>query len=284
MRPVALCAAGALIGLCGCHAPDPGATDGATDSATGAAETEDSGAGTGPQPVLSAAEVAAGIDGVLSGVGLPDPVSMLDVFIRMLDAGRDDQCPHNPGPSLNEMFNGCVSTRGYTYAGVSIFQPAGDGGRGFFLLGDCFFIDDAGQRLDCAGELELDEPAGGAGFSGKVTGTWGYPPEPGWIGRTPGAAVWMAGGPGSLTLEGGYAVDGTEVYFHTAAATGLDGGDGCASGAISLRDDQGLWYRLDMGDGCDGCGAITAAGGEVGEGCAEFRGAARALLGRMGWG
>lgn len=233
-------------------------------------------ADTAPPP-MTAGEAEAAIQGALQQAGLPDPMAMLDAFRRMIDTGRDDLCPRNMNYSLNESFSGCTTSSGYTYAGVSAFQPLGQGDRDFFLLGDCFFLDPQGQRLECAGELEFEEDQGAGTFSGKLTGTWGYPPEPIWIGMTPGMALWMEGGRGSVTFEGGYAPDGADLYLHAATYA-----DGCAAGAISVRAPEGGWCRLEMG--CDGCGPITCGEVTIGEGCTGFNSAATSMLGRLGWG
>lgn len=272
-RPAA-CLALAWPALLAACSGDPGPADPGADPA------DTSPADTAPPP-LTAAEAEAAIQGALQQAGLPDPMAMLDAFRRMIDTGRDSQCPRNMNYSLNESFSGCTTASGYTFAGVSAFQPLGQGDRDFFLLGDCFFYDPQGQRLECAGELEFEEDQGAGTFSGKLTGTWGYPPEPIWIGMTPGMALWMEGGRSELHLEGAYAPGDADLYFHGASYSG-----GCSAGAISVRAEGGGWCRMDLG--CDGCGPITCgeAGREVliGEGCSGFNTAATAVLGRLGWG
>lgn len=223
------------------------------------------------EPAWTAAQVAEHVDLALS-VGLPDPPLLLDWYDRSLAEGDVGQCPKVRDHSLGEAFGGCLSSSGWVYAGISMWY-ASETGEGWEMDGDCYMRDPQGNWFFCDGRLGWEGDGTGA-WEVTVAGMWGYPLASGWVASQPDAALWMAWDGHTLSLDGGWEVDGDSVFF--AGVTVTAGG---ATGIVELRDPSGAWYLLSLDGGT--CGEVSWDGASLGEGCIDLPGAAADLVARM---
>ncbi len=221
-----------------------------------------------PPASMQAAEVEAAMIQALSG-GLPRPREAVDAFGRILIAGDDGRCPNSGGYTITESFTGCHSEKGYTYAGLTIYTESTN--DDFSFLGDCYVIDPDGDIFQAAGELEQATNPTDHSFAIKLTGTWGYAKEQGWLSSVPSLALWLEGDADHLRANGGWSTPAAILYFE-----GFQSGSDCAhTGLMKLQDPQGAWYTLDYGTDCDACGPLSYAGTAMGEVCVPVEGAAR---------
>ena len=237
-------------------------------------------------PAWPAEEVQSRLQAVLDA-GLPDPPAALAGFAQMFadggdphdDHGGSGSCPNAGNYSMTESFSGCHSKKNYVFAGISIFTPSQDNDSGFLLVGDCYIIDAQGYTFSCGGEVEFDPDQATSSFTGKVTGSWGYPPGKGWLALDPSMALWMAGDPSQLSLNGGYGPEGVAIYLDEVVLT-----PECLTGSVWIQDPAGSWYVLDYGDDCDTCGDLSYAGSPYGSACVDMKQAAMALRSAVGGG
>lgn len=225
-----------------------------------------------PDPSWDAAAVGQTLDTTLA-VGLPDPTGILDAFKATWE-GSDGRCPPRMGDYNMVLYVAtCTAGTGWTFAGVSIYQPAG--GPDFWMLGDGWVKDPQGNTFILAGEIERETTE--AGWEASVRGTWTYPAaEADWLVGTTGAALWMVADADGLHLDGGYAQAGVDVSFESVTVS-----DTCTSGVVWLHDPAGAWYTVDLGDDCDACGEVAYAGEPLGQVCLDLATPAADLLTRM---
>ncbi|HND30633.1 MAG TPA: hypothetical protein PLA94_11570 [Myxococcota bacterium] len=259
-----LCGLLALGGMACQVAPDSIVPDSPTVADTGArTEVEP------PPASLEPGEVEAAMIQALSG-GLPRPKEAVDAFGRILIAGDDGRCPNSGGYTITESFTGCHSEKGYIYAGLTIYTDSTN--DDFSFLGDCYVIDPDGDIFQAAGELEQATDPADHSFAIKLTGTWGYAKEEGWLSSVPSLALWLEGDADHLVANGGWSTPAAILYFE-----GFQSGSSCAhAGLLKLQDPQGAWYTLDYGADCDACGALSYAGQAMGEICVPVEEAATA--------
>ncbi len=220
-----------------------------------------------PPPSWTAEQVETAMIQALSG-GLPRPQEAVDAFGRILIAGDDGRCPNSGGYTITESFSGCHSEKGYTYAGLTIYTDSM--GDDFSLLGDCYVIDPEGDIFQAAGELERATDPANHSFAIKLTGTWGYAKEQGWLSSVPSLALWLEGDAERLVANGGWSTAEAVLYFEA-----LESSSTCAqSGHLKLQDPQGAWYSLDYGEDCDACGELSYAGQPLGTACVSVEAAA----------
>lgn len=247
-------------------------------SGESAAETG-GGAETGGLPLAELPDPTWDADGVteqlaaLPALGLPDPGTLLEIFQGMW-VGADPDCPHIGGSySLVESFGGCETDDGYTFGGVSIYDPGEDGD--FWLLGDCFIVDDQDRTFYASGEIDLvstDE-----GWTSKLTGIWGYPgAESPWASLVPGLALWLSRDLDGVHLGGSYGLGDLHLFFDEVNVA-----DGCPTGTVWLRDPQGSWYLLSLDEDCSGCGELTYGDVVLGEACVDLASATEDLADRV---
>lgn len=237
-------------------------------------------------PAWDATEVQSRIQNILSA-GLPDAPLALSGYQQMFldgadpwdNSGTGHSCPNAGNYSMIETFSGCLSQKGYIFAGVSVFTPSTDGSASFFLLGDCYITDPEGNTFYCGGEIEYNENRSSKTFDARLTGTWGSVAAEGWLSTAPSLALWERSDGSSFSVDGGYTPGDDSLYFDQATTTAA-----CAnSGSIWLRDPGGSWYILDYGEDCDSCGALSYAGSPLGEACADFGAAGLVLMQRLGF-
>lgn len=226
-----------------------------------------------PEPTWSAEEVGFEIDAALA-LGIPDPKTMLGIFQGMW-AGADDSCPQQMGDYNMVLYiSSCLSDHGWTFEGVSTYEPEEDGG--FWLLGDGAIIDADGATFTASGELELTlEPE--TGWSSRMAGIWGYPAsDVPWVASVPSLALWGSGSREGTQLDGGWDAGGVHLHFEALTVV-----EACPTGLIWLRDPQGVWYQLTLDDTCSGCGAVRYGEEELGEACVAVEPAVSDLAHRM---
>lgn len=262
---------GLTLALLACH--DAGKET--ADSAGGApVETADTGSSFAPlpDPTYTGQQVGDVLNMSLT-LGLPDPSSLLATFQGMF-AGSDADCPTIDGDySMTLYVAYCNSDAGWTYQGVSGFEPGN--GADFWLMGDCYITDADGHTYTCAGELERTTTDDG--FELKMTGIWGYEASPTpWIAKVPSMALWESKDADGVHLDGSYGSGETYMYFDEVTVA-----DGCPTGAVWLRDPAGSWYVLTFGESCDGCGEVTYGDEDLGEACINMATPAESLSVRM---
>jgi hypothetical protein len=79
-----------------------------------------------------------------------------------------------------------------------------------------------------------------------------------------------------LEWNGGFSTGAHHVSFAGLRFDSASCG-GHATGTLSVRSPVGQWYDVDFGASCNGCGATTVQGQEIGEACVDLRDAAEAL-------
>jgi hypothetical protein len=229
----------------------------------------------GPEPTLTAEEVGADI-ATLAGRDLPDPVALRALYLGLLHAG-DAGCP---GEDVDDIadgsipLEGCTSTTGYTYRGLSEYDEGEAGGWWFGLtLGDLYITEPDGDLL-------------------AVTGTFSYDGDDGWLGEGGSVALWLEGAATAsgrgVALQGGVGgpQTGSGLFFrdlYFGDITGPGGQTACGahpSGGVSVRGNDGRWYDLDLTD-CGGCGTVSFEGSALGDACADLTALGAALLERV---
>jgi hypothetical protein len=234
-------------------------------------------------PEWTASDVETAIGAALAH-GFPDPYTPRDAYISMF-SGRDNQCPADSDYSLNGSFNGCVSSTGYLFAGTSDYEGPLAGQKGpFYLVGDCYIVDDADQWFVGGGDLKVERASGPGTWPEVVTGTlmgsWSYDGSSGWLGEGSTQSLWITSesqiSTWELELNGGFSTGAHHVSFSGLRFDSASCG-GHATGTLSVRSPVGQWYDLDFGAGCDGCGTTTWQGQEIGEACVDLRDHAEAL-------
>ncbi len=234
-----------------------------------------------PAPFDAAGAVAA-LDAALAWP-VPDPVVLDVLYLQMMRAG-DDQCP-GPGDQLENgsiPLQGCTSTTGYTYEGLSEYvRTDASGARSWALsLGDFYVIDPVGARYAVGGTFGYAgtwTDAGAAEWSAESTGTFVWTGGEGWLAEGASIALWYEGGAttageGWVRVYGGLGtLDGAPSVFADAltyAPTGDGGLPLGLAGGVRLRDASGWWttFTLDA----SGCGTVVWADTEpLGDGCVD---------------
>ena len=225
-------------------------------------------------PTWSAEDVEAAFATALAK-GIPEPLLARDTFISLLNEG-DDHCPGAGIYSLNLSFVGCLSETGWLFAGHSEYTLLDDG---FALLGDCYFVDPAGQYFIGAGELESEVTDDG--WTATISGTWGYPDAVDWMAGTPEVVLDLSDSADRIRMAGGWTLDGVSVWFDEVVADPAVC-DGVPTGVMRVRDDDGRWFILDPGEGCGPCGALSYDGAELGtEACVDLSSPLATLAGYL---
>ena len=180
------CPAGSVLGADGlCYLddePDTTPSDSSAPSAT---------------PTLTAEEVGQRM-ATLAGRDIPDPVALRELYLGLLHAG-DAGCP---GESVDYIadgsipLEGCTSSTGYTYRGLSEYEEGSDDGWWFALtLGDLYISEPDGSSLAIGGTFAYDARVedSAATFTGEVTGTFSYDGGDGWMAEGGSLAFWLSG-------------------------------------------------------------------------------------------
>ncbi len=270
------------------EAPDSAAP---SDSATGRWERPEI-----PEAPWSADELVGVIDDLLDH-GLPDQVALKDLYLEMLDQGRDGSCPNSDGTTIFAMLtDSCTSDKGYTFYGIAAFledtkqpdDPQPDAADYVFNMapasfgitdpdGDTYY---AGGAFYYEGRFDDDDVT----WAGETNGSFGYPKSEGLIGAGYASSLDASGtyGPSgdSLTAMGSLNLNDIaafidELTWDTATCGGV------AQGSVRVRTADGYWYQASFGADCEACGPLTYADEAFGELCYDWAPALQAFSDTM---
>jgi|GEM_PF-2507714 len=240
----------------------------------------------------------------LAAVGFPSPYRIRSEYLDFRALG-DEDCPGTGTENLTDppvSLNGCYSENGILFAGEFVWlddegeYSSEDGDWEYHHFGtqiaDFIIESPDGTRMSGGGRLSVQkdwQDSGKIGADTMVTGTWSYSgSEYPWFAsglssyleiRVEGNSnktderIKKYGFGGSLyAINGTYGVPGVSVYFE-----GLTMGGGCkrwpSAGAVSVRSDDGTWYRIDYAgnEDCDSCGELIWDGyHSLGEACPDL--------------
>ncbi len=228
-----------------------------------------------PAAQLAAEEVGSQLQALLD-VGLPDPLTLRQVFTSLFEFA-DDDCPGAGGYALPGDYDGCVTESGWTFAGVSTLVEDADT---MHLWNDCLIEDGEGHLWTGGGHAIWSRGDGAVGLS--IDGTFGFTGYTGWVGAVPSANLTAFGGEREdgwwLVLDGGLSYGDEALWFSELIFDpALCGERG--SGAAMWRGVDG-WYTVTFTD-CSGCGTVTFETGELLDGQACVSVPAADLLGRL---
>ncbi len=225
----------------------------------------------------------------LFNYGLPDQLELRDLFLRLMDEGRDSQCPNTDNSYIFAMLtDSCESDLGYTYYGIAGFaegwstpeDPQPDAADYHFQMAPASFTitEPSGEQHLAGGayyyEGRVDDESGVVTWQGEVNGTYLYEPAGQLLGD---------GYSAGLDADGWYAPDGSRGMIMTGSLT-LNGVatfideltwdttvcDGVVQGRWRLRTDAGYWYALETGADCSPCGPVTYNDEVFGEACLDL--------------
>lgn len=220
------------------------------------------------------------------GYGFPDVFGMRAVFDGFFMAG-DDVCP---GPNTYMSDNtliGCTSQSGWWYLGIGGYEIGEFEEDENYVLavgsyGDMQVLGPAGEELAVGGHwIHRDEfRPGRIAWEGDISGSWsGALTAQGWLDE--GFSGWLsyggehfedaAEGADTSWVTGTMAEGDTDLAFEDLTFGG-EGCEGYPSGAVKLRDPSGYWYKVDFGETCTGCGALSFGTEDLGqELCVDLR-------------
>jgi hypothetical protein len=233
-----------------------------------------------PPVHLDALELGARVEAVL-GAGLPRADHLFLAYVDLLYAHGGDPCPsgwREPLHDYHAPIPGCTTPEGWVFAGLTLraetLEPDGVLQE---MDGDGFVQSPTGGWGVLGGELFWWRAEGEAPVAWwqSVHGTWGWDWGEGWLALTPSmtldlSGVWEADRQ-TATLDGGLSADGLAIFLEavtldTAACPGAPTG-----GRLSVRDDVGYWYPVELRADCSGCGdAADPTGAPIGELCPDW--------------
>ena len=244
-----------------------------------------------PVPAWSAEQAADRMES-LANQDFPDPTQLRELYLGMLHAG-DSGCP---GENVDELadgsipLNGCTSSTGYHYVGLSEFTESReeDGWAFALTLGDLYITDPKGDTFTAGGTFSYDATPSGAGsqWEGHATGTFSYPGGTHWLAEGGSLAFWLKGGATAdrewLLLSGGVGgPEGTDNLYFDQLLYDSDCGTSPAGG-LRVRGEDGRWFHLELDADCSGCGALTFSETvEMGQVCVDVSALGEALIGRL---
>jgi hypothetical protein len=199
---------------------------------------------------------------------LPAPRVARDAYFALMALG-DASCPGDPYQLMSTRVpnDGCGASSGARFIGVSRWL-AGSAVEGsnmaesFLLFGDMRIVEPDHDALEVGGFAVLQLANGERRFvrHGEVSGSWVQDNGRDWLGDGLSATLTLdhvvQDGMAGARVTGGLAQPRATVHFDSLTFGG-DCGDN-ASGAISVRDPSGGWWRYDLGNTrCDGCGTLA---------------------------
>lgn len=242
-----------------------------------------------PDPAWTATQVGEQLAlGLADGVPNPHPIQKL--YAELMALG-DETCPGDPEQLSNarQGIGGCTAESGAYYEGISSYAAGAEdvgavlGGERYteaswLLSGDFLLMDPDSNRFEFGGQARyvVSTSADETRWSAELAGTFRYEPSDSWIADIASNRVYISGvipnqGAPETTIRGGMSNGAVDVYFEEL----VFGTGGCAgppaSGVISLRGEEGGWYRLELRDDCSGCGDVVFDERvELGESCPDL--------------
>lgn len=217
-----------------------------------------------PPPSLDAAGVEAEL-ALLLADALPESASLLAHW-RDLFWGTTQGCPAITGNfSIAAPFDGCLASDGRTWAGYAVYAEGDDAPVDVDLAADASVTGLDGTTFLGAGQATLTIAEDGA-FDWMVVGTWGGATSEDWTEPRPSVSLWAEGTPDAATIVGGLSLDQHAFYLEDVTWDAAECAGG--QGGVRVRDPGGWWYHLALE--CDGCGALTYEGTELGEACTDL--------------
>lgn len=214
-----------------------------------------------PDPVatLSAEDVVAVVDRALPADGVPNPYDARDRLLEWLLFAQPPGCPSALGFNTNAPWEGCTTTDGYTFSGLSEGQMdiPHDNYSAMTLMGDFRWTDPDGNLFLAGGEANLDRDDDHVAW--ELTGTWADATAEGWIQDFGGALD------GTFTREQGQLV-GSLGHGDANLLLDVTFDADCTDGVVHVREDAG-WHRLDL---TCGCGPWTFEDQDLGEICLDL--------------
>ncbi len=238
-----------------------------------------------PEPPWTETELEGVLDTLLAD-GLPDQIALKDLYLKLLEEGRDATCPNDDGTEIFAMLtDSCVSDKNYRFYGIASFleavkapdDPEPNAADYVFTMAPASYeiTDPDGDTHYAGGAFFYEARTDGdsVDWVGETNGSFGYPKATGLIGDgyvssldslgrygPDGESVWMMG---SLNLNGVAAfID--ELVWDTETCGGI------AIGSVQVRTDEGYWYQASFGEDCDPCGPLTYADEPFGELCYDW--------------
>ncbi len=201
---------------------------------------------------------------------MPNPAEAFDTYVDLMSRG-DPVCPGSEQIIVDTWLYGCDASTGYSYAGVTDWltgeydvmgQPMPLSG----IAGDFWIDTPEGDRLEGGGNAVV--LTDGSVWIGDFTGSWRYTGGSDWFAYGFSGRIALQIIPGLFVqAEGAIDVMGTHLAMHELYL--FETCDGGAQGAVSLRDPNGGWYRLQFEE-CTPCGELTFEDTPMGEGCVDF--------------
>ena len=210
-------------------------------------------------------------DRLSSALGnMPNPAEAFETYADLMTQG-DSVCPGSEQVIVDTWLYGCESSTGYSYAGVTDWltgeydvmgQPTELQG----IAGDFWIDTPEGHRLEGGGNAVV--LTNGSVWVGDFSGSWRFTGGSDWFAYGFSGTVFTQVIPG-LFIQAAGAIDvmGTHLAMHELLL--LESCEGGAQGALSLRDPNGGWYRLDF-EPCTPCASVTFEDGPMDDACVDF--------------
>ena len=207
--------------------------------------------------------------------GIPDADEARRRYFEWRSYG-DSLCP-GAGFQLQGIIEPCTASSGYTFSGMAgvigsttdLVLP-----DSFEIGADCYILSPSNDRFVGAGDLIYSST--GDNTNGEITstvrGTWESPPDTDWMGTDNSIWLtqnlsWVDVSNWLLTYQGGYHLNDSAIQFDpfTIGST-CQGG----MGTLSVRDPNGYWMTIDLGEDCTGCGQATYMDTDLGQVCLDL--------------
>jgi hypothetical protein len=232
---------------------------------------------TGTEPdassLLTAEQIISDLAALLD-YGIPEARTPGEIYSELV-SHTNETCPGQVGGAY-ALLKPCTTAEGYTFSGVSSWNSGlqEQGGNLVYIFGTGLTSMTAspptGETLIVGGILYFGLITYEAGTLANswLSATVSYPTDGGWLAADTSSDLhidFSSDDDGqTLELSGGYTIGSQSVHFDQ-----LIFAEGCATGALRIRDDLGRWYQLTLSD-CSGCGPMTIGSTDLGEGCIDL--------------
>ena len=202
---------------------------------------------------------------------MPDARDFIGLYTDLYEEGGEPDCP-GTGLSFNGRdvdASGCRTAAGWEFAGAAEYRPEQNS-----LQCDCRIVAPDGRMIQGAGTVIFEEA--GDAVRNDLRGSFRSVGGAGWLEARASVLIAYVIDDGQGFVDGGFTVEGV------SADLGLVFGEGrcdLGEGTVRIRDDSGGWYDLALSaETCDGCGALSFAGQDLGEHCVDMDALRQAVL------